>query len=188
VLAAGSLAASLLSCSSGLSSEDQATCTHKIVPALTRDVDAQSLVDRVDSAIVAARAARDDVPLSSILIMPVDSEPRFQFMAKDRPLVAVRFDADGQPSADELGSKWPHREPELVTLVDLMLGPSRALSAVQQEYPSASIGSLSLAREDSELVWRALVVIRESQNPQVEIHPRVDNATGQVSVPEAPQP
>jgi hypothetical protein len=185
VLAAVLFGPCLLSCpSSGQSSESQANCSGRIVTAPSRDADAQVLVDQVDPAIVTAHVVRDDVPLSAILILPQTNQPIYMFTAKDRPVVTVGFDADGKATAGRLGTVRPDSSKELLMLADLILGPSRALAALREEYPSASVGGLVLSREDCRLVWRTLVVIRDPPKPPVELHPSVDNVTGKVTLPE----
>jgi len=175
------------------SNRNNRNCADLIQPATTRDADAQSIVDRVDRATVAARSLHGDLFLSSVFtsaqVPPSGRFPVFEFTAKDKRAVTVGFHLyTDEPKAIESDPRGrTFSETELITLDDLMLGPSRALSALQQEFPTAEINSsLVLVREDCRLVWRAPTVIDEpGQKPQLVLHPLVDNVTGKVSLPEA---
>jgi len=172
------------------SNRDNRNCAELIQPATTRDADAQGFVDRVDRAAVAARSLHGDLFLSSVFtssqIPPSGRFPVFEFAAKDKRAATVGFHLyTDEPKAIESDPRGrTFSETELITLDDLMLGPSRALSALQQEYPTASINSsLVLVREDCRLVWRTQIFIDEPGQKRLQLHPLVDNATGEVIVP-----
>jgi hypothetical protein len=171
------------------SNSQNRNCADLIQPATTRDADAQGIVDRVNRATVAARSLHGDLFLSSVFtssqIPPSGRFPVFEFTAKDKRAATVGFHLyTDEPKAIESDPRGrTFSETELITLDDLILGPSRAFSALQQEYPKGDIGTLVLVREDCRLAWRSRIVIPESAQKRVDFHPLVDNATGQVTLP-----
>jgi hypothetical protein len=151
------LAATLLVVGCGDRSDDtelseEARCAAEIGWGATqRDADAQALVDQVDTAVVTAENVRDDLPLTTIVVMsPLADTTLYQFVAKGKPLVSVRFDANGQAYASVIntGQPWPKSEPQILTLADLVMGQERALKTIQEAYPSAEIMALGLSRDD----------------------------------------
>jgi hypothetical protein len=188
LLALGGLAASLLS--SDPENERQANCP-ELVPAVSRDADAQVLVDSVDAATIAAHGVNDDVQFHSIAIYLTrpGTEPilYFYFVAKNRPPVIVSFGPNGEPSAAKAQVKFPDSPGPELTLDDLTLGPNRARSIVQAQYPAAeSIGMGLTRQENCELVWAIWGSIPQDGKPPLYLRAAIDNATGQISLPGGP--
>jgi hypothetical protein len=163
--------------------EQEANCPAAL-PAVSRDPDAQLLVDQVDEAKIAARAVRDNVQFHSILV-PINPYPTsFYFVAKGRRPVIVALEPDGKPNAREADVEFRGPPGEPLTLDDLMLGPGRAANAVHARYPAADLTGLSLLREDCELVWNVVGFL--DGRPPLELLVAVDNATGEVTLPDGP--
>jgi hypothetical protein len=155
-----------------------------VVPAVSRDADAQLLVDQVDEATSAAHGLRGYVQFSSIFVPTNPYPTSFYFVAKGRRPVIVGFGHDGTPHAREADVNFRGSPGPPLSLDDLMLGPSRAVGAVQAEYPAADLTGLSLVREDCELVWNVVGFI--DGKPPLALVAAVDNATGQVTLPDGP--
>jgi Na+-transporting methylmalonyl-CoA/oxaloacetate decarboxylase gamma subunit len=186
VLAIGAVATSFLS--SGLNDSEEAEEANcpEVAPAVSRDADAQSLVDRVEAATVAAHSVNDDVRFYSITIYP-NVGPVFNFVANDRLPVLVSFGPDGEPDAREAQVKFRDSpRPELL-LDDLSLGPGRARSVVQEQYPSAQLAALGLTRQENcELAWTIGGFIEQDRKPPLVLEAAVNNSTGDVSLPKGP--
>jgi hypothetical protein len=183
LLAAGAVAASLLASDPDTATE--ANCP-EMVPVVARDADAQLLVDNVDEVTTAAHGLRGYVQFYSIFVPTNPYPTSFYFVAKGRRPVIVGFGPDGKANAREADVNFRGSPGPPLSLDDLILGPSRAVGAVQAEYPVANISGLTLLREDCDLTWHVSGFIPEEGKPPLALRAAVDNATGEVTLPDVP--
>jgi hypothetical protein len=189
VLAAGALGGSSLLRELG----KEAECP-KVVAATSRDADAQIFGEEASLAITAVRELRDDVQLYRVT--PGQAGGTFYFLSQhdpppNGPLLAVALPRVGNPRAYEIQAnvfkEFEFQGRMIQALDDLILGPSRARSIVQAQYPSADLQFAVLSRaENCELGWRVAGTINEDGKDSLKLKARVDNATGELSLPEGP--
>jgi hypothetical protein len=173
----------------------EASCP-EVVPAVSRDADAQILVDEAGQAITAVRQLRDDVQLyrvnmdhpgGTFYFLPPDEPP------PGGPLLGVAFPRVGEPSVHEIPAAQIYKGffklqgRMILMLDDLMLGWSRAASILNAQYPSAVMNMATLLRgEDCRLAWRLTAAIEVGNEEWLGLIALVDNETGRINLPYGP--
>jgi hypothetical protein len=191
MLAAGGLGGSLLLRELG----KEAGCP-EVMPAVSRDPDAQMLVDETVQAVTAVHEVRDDVQLyrvnmdhpgGTFYLLPPDEPP------PAGPLLGVAFPRVGEPSVHEIRAAQIYKGffklqgRMILTLDDLVLGWSRAASILNAQYPSAVVNMATLLRgEDCRLAWRLTAAIEVGNEEWLGLIALVDNETGRMNLPYGP--
>jgi hypothetical protein len=184
-LAGSLLAASLLS--DGEKENQQAEDCPDLVPAASRDNEAQWLTDSLKTITSAARdAVHEEVNLHSAVYFMDQQFWQMRFIndhGEPNATVTLNRDREITGQQDARGIARSAQPLEELVLTDLSLGAEAAIEAVTLQYPGVEVVGAGLGRKDCSLIWSVGVKI-----PQQGQEPRrttgvVDATTGVVTVP-----